>query len=311
MSDPTHYEMLGIERTATIDEVRLAARRRAKQTHPDAGGDRDDFDRVQLARATLGDARLRREYDRQLTRVGLVNGAPSAMSNQRDPTVSEIVFAGQTFHDPISLVETMRVDWELALEGLADDDGFRQRLMRFLGRRGVTQGVVLLLARSKSPSQLLAELVRIVTPHIPPVWKGFEVDPPSLLWALENRPTAHTVAFIRRNVLDDEVLLIWAGLPGMDGSEELDVRLRQATRLLDRNADQLVALGARRVPATAAVLAAAARNDTDQAHRAALALPHDRACRPSWWTEIAIMADRPDAIELARQTVEVAIKASS
>jgi curved DNA-binding protein CbpA len=305
MSEPTHYETLGIDRSATIEDVRQAGRRRAKETHPDAGGDRDEFERVQLARATLSDLWSRREYDRQLARIAAAKVSASGLNNRRDPL--EIHFAGRTFGDPISLVETMRVSWELALEGLADEDGFRQRLMRFLGRQGVTQAVVLLMARSKSPSQLLAELVRIVTPAVPPVWKGFEVDPPSLLWALENRRTAHTMDFIRRNVLDDEVLLIWAGLPGMDGSEALDDRLRQATRLLDRNADQLEALGTRRVRASVAVLAAAARTDTARARRQAKAHPHDREQLPASWSEIATMADRPDAIELARRTLDVAI----
>jgi DnaJ-class molecular chaperone len=46
---PECYHELGVEPTATRDEVLAAYRRRAKEVHPDLGGDRRSFDRLQAA----------------------------------------------------------------------------------------------------------------------------------------------------------------------------------------------------------------------------------------------------------------------
>ena len=57
------YEELGIERGATAEEIKSAYRRRATETHPDKGGNREDFERVQQAYDVLGDDAARRRYD--------------------------------------------------------------------------------------------------------------------------------------------------------------------------------------------------------------------------------------------------------
>lgn len=45
----TWWEILGVDQHATSDEIRAAYYRRAKETHPDAGGNSDEFRRVQEA----------------------------------------------------------------------------------------------------------------------------------------------------------------------------------------------------------------------------------------------------------------------
>lgn len=57
------YETLGLARTATADEVKQAYRRRASETHPDKGGNADEFRRVQDAYEVLSDPARRRKYD--------------------------------------------------------------------------------------------------------------------------------------------------------------------------------------------------------------------------------------------------------
>lgn len=57
------YDILGIGREATAEEIKTAYRRRAFETHPDQGGDREEFQRVQHAWEVLGDAQRRRRYD--------------------------------------------------------------------------------------------------------------------------------------------------------------------------------------------------------------------------------------------------------
>lgn len=57
------YEILGVARDATTDEIEKAYRRRARETHPDRGGDIEDFKRADLARRTLTDEEARERYD--------------------------------------------------------------------------------------------------------------------------------------------------------------------------------------------------------------------------------------------------------
>src|SRR5215469_17001000 len=57
------YGELGIDKTADEKEVRKAYRRRAKTAHPDAGGSREEFDRIAAALMVLTDPRRRAQYD--------------------------------------------------------------------------------------------------------------------------------------------------------------------------------------------------------------------------------------------------------
>lgn len=60
----THYQVLGINRDATLADVKTAYRRAARVTHPDQGGDAAQFRLVSLAYQTLGDPTARAAYDR-------------------------------------------------------------------------------------------------------------------------------------------------------------------------------------------------------------------------------------------------------
>ncbi|MDQ0559760.1 curved DNA-binding protein CbpA [Rhizobium mesoamericanum] len=57
------YEILGVRRDATDDQVKAAYRRRAKATHPDSGGDPEAFSRVQKAYELLLDPVRRKVFD--------------------------------------------------------------------------------------------------------------------------------------------------------------------------------------------------------------------------------------------------------
>ena len=61
MSD--HYTTLGINKTATTDEIKRAYRRLASQHHPDKGGSKEEFQRIQQAYDVLGDDHKRAQYD--------------------------------------------------------------------------------------------------------------------------------------------------------------------------------------------------------------------------------------------------------
>ena len=66
----THYEVLRVPSDAGPDELRTAYRRRARETHPDAGGSAEDFAAVALAWKVLSSPDERAHYD-----AGLHGGA--------------------------------------------------------------------------------------------------------------------------------------------------------------------------------------------------------------------------------------------
>ena len=58
-----HYKTLGVDKTASADDIKSAFRRLAKQHHPDLGGDQAKFQQINEAYETLGDPQKRAEYD--------------------------------------------------------------------------------------------------------------------------------------------------------------------------------------------------------------------------------------------------------
>ena len=57
------YQLLGLKRAATRDEVRKAYRRKAKSSHPDSGGSEEAFNALTAAHDVLADAKRRERYD--------------------------------------------------------------------------------------------------------------------------------------------------------------------------------------------------------------------------------------------------------
>jgi curved DNA-binding protein CbpA len=57
------YEELGVPRDATTHEIKMAYRRKVKETHPDADGDPEAFAKTSLALAVLRDEKRRKAFD--------------------------------------------------------------------------------------------------------------------------------------------------------------------------------------------------------------------------------------------------------
>src|SRR5512137_2048618 len=71
------YQILGVPKTATKEEIRTAYKRLAKKYHPDLNKDSgatDKFKEINEAASILGDDKKREEYDR----FGTVGGAGAA-----------------------------------------------------------------------------------------------------------------------------------------------------------------------------------------------------------------------------------------
>lgn len=65
-----YYEVLGVPKTATPEEIKRAYRKLASQHHPDKGGDTAKFQQVEEAYRTLSDPQKRQEYDNPAPQMG-------------------------------------------------------------------------------------------------------------------------------------------------------------------------------------------------------------------------------------------------
>ena len=63
MTQKAFYNVLQLDQNATLDEIKLAFKRRALQVHPDKGGSKEEFQLVYQAFETLADPKARQKYD--------------------------------------------------------------------------------------------------------------------------------------------------------------------------------------------------------------------------------------------------------
>jgi DnaJ-class molecular chaperone len=83
MSTPTHYQLLGIPRIATQEQIRRAYRALAKTLHPDVNPSKDaakKFAKLAAAYETLSNVETRRAYDRKLAAADKANHSAPAGS---------------------------------------------------------------------------------------------------------------------------------------------------------------------------------------------------------------------------------------
>jgi len=77
VDNSTFYKTLGISKTAKPIEIKKAYRKKAKTSHPDRGGDEEEFKKIQKAYETLSNPEKRKIYD-EYGEEGLENGGRGA-----------------------------------------------------------------------------------------------------------------------------------------------------------------------------------------------------------------------------------------
>ena len=79
-----HYQTLGVENTASQDDIKRAYRKLASQHHPDKGGDEEKFKKIKFAYEVLSDPIRRKQYDYDKTtyiKPGLQQEAVTQLSH--------------------------------------------------------------------------------------------------------------------------------------------------------------------------------------------------------------------------------------
>ncbi|MFO0940123.1 MAG: J domain-containing protein [Pirellulales bacterium] len=98
----TLYEILQVERTASSQEIKAAYYKLAQKQHPDLGGDRDEFQKLEQAYKVLSDPEQRAIYDE----TGQVPGLQNELQARIDAELASL--AVQAFADncgcPISRI---------------------------------------------------------------------------------------------------------------------------------------------------------------------------------------------------------------
>ncbi len=80
MSKRDYYEVLGVSKSASADELKKAFRKKAIEFHPDKGGDEAKFKEVNEAYEVLGNPDKRKRYD-QFGHAGVGGASGSSGGN--------------------------------------------------------------------------------------------------------------------------------------------------------------------------------------------------------------------------------------
>lgn len=122
ITDP--YEELGVDRSASTDEINLAYRKQARRHHPDKGGEREKFERIGTAVAILRDPEKRAKFDRDGTvddrpeqderaqAFGLINGHLGAIVNE----YVQSGFAPEKNPEALDVIKVVRTMLHIELE---------------------------------------------------------------------------------------------------------------------------------------------------------------------------------------------------
>ncbi len=164
---PDLYELLGVSRAADLAAIKAAFRRRAKDSHPDLGGDPETFHLLKLAYDVLSDDQARRHYDEtgELPSDRVANAAEEARFRTLvgDLMVTMIAQGSSpTFSNVLEeLSRTLGVQIQAAEQQLVGLSELAARLEAVLSRLHAREGEDFLLTLLQERHDGIAEKVKV------------------------------------------------------------------------------------------------------------------------------------------------------
>ena len=164
---PDLYELLGIARTADLAAIKAAFRRKAKDSHPDLGGDPETFHLLKLAYDVLTDDEARRHYDEtgELPSDRLANAADEARFRVLVGDLIMTMIAqgtSPTFSNVLEeLSRTLAVQIQAAEQQLVGLSELSVRLEAVLSRLHAREGEDFLLVLLRERYDGMAEKIKV------------------------------------------------------------------------------------------------------------------------------------------------------
>ena len=118
MMSENYYDILGIPKTASIDEIKKNYRAKAKEFHPDKGGDAEKFQKIQKAYEVLSDEEKRKNYDQFGSEKPNFGGGFNMGDMFRDFFYSPGGFSG--FRETIRKGSDIRIKLKLTLDEIVN-----------------------------------------------------------------------------------------------------------------------------------------------------------------------------------------------
>lgn len=173
----SYYDTLGVDKTATQEQIKKAYRKLSMQYHPDKnGGDDAKFKEINEAYETLGDINKRKSYDMGGSNFG--GGNPFQGFESFDGNMSDIfnnIFGGgfggfgrQTAKGPDYRVE-IHISFEEAFRGTSKSMNINGETVRIDLKPGVRNGQKFRVNGKGAPHQFNSNLPKgdlIVTIHV-------------------------------------------------------------------------------------------------------------------------------------------------
>lgn len=177
------YDILGVPPTASEQQIKSAYRRRARETHPDAGGDGDEFSLVSRAYSILMDPDKRKQFDE----TGSIDDVAPLTVRQRMIQIIAQMFGqaldieGQrgTNLATFPLMKAMREQMKANADIVRDNQ--RRHVKALKDRRYLLKRIT----RKDDGENLFADMIRDQIKQLEPIVKACDLDVRAMDMAVE------------------------------------------------------------------------------------------------------------------------------
>jgi curved DNA-binding protein CbpA len=90
-----YYEILEVNENASQEQIKKAFRKASLKKHPDRGGNKEEFQKINTAYQILGDPEKKRKYDMERKNPFMRNNGGFNINHNRPDEIFKMFFGGQ------------------------------------------------------------------------------------------------------------------------------------------------------------------------------------------------------------------------